>query len=526
MPTLALGAFSKEALISGLASEHAPASVIASHSHVSYLFGYLDSLKAKSLIVESPYVDGDYLDDYTAYYARCFTSFGRWTKRLHFFDETISEADFARLMGGVSEEEAKFFQEYYLGFIVARPLPEAIIGRTVLKTYDPDGRRFYPATKDYEARICGITLLVRSLAFQEQDTVLAACATVALWSCFHQTSHLFQTSVPTPASITRTASQAAHYGRPIPSSGLQVEEICTAIRGLALEPELVDLRSGGTVPLASLLYGYLEMGLPVLLVIELYRAGEEEPDGLHAVTLTGYSLQSAVIRPEEVKSQSLPPLKGRRIDKVYGHDDQIGPFARLALQDAPDEAPFPLRLETSWKDEDGKPYDAYPYAVIVPVYNKIRLRFIDILQWVTSIDALVSELFPEHSEHEWDIHLLFSNAYKAMVRVDPMRPPLLKREILSANHPRFWWLAALTVQGQPVLELLFDATGIARSLPLTAIIWLSESFAEIFGEEISKAENSEAILEALGSEQLFELLTESVVHRAEPFKRAQEHASR
>ncbi len=402
---------------------------------------------------------------------------------------------------GLRQEET-FFQDPYLGFVLVRPLPEAVVGRTVLRTYDTKAVSQHPATKLYTINLCRITLSVLTLAFQEQDTVLAACATVALWSCFHKTSDLFGTPIPTPASITRTANQAIHYGRPIPSSGLQLEEICTAIRVLELEPELIDLRSGGMVPLPSLLYAYLSMGLPVLLVIEVL-------DALHAVTLNGYSISDTPTRPSEMSGYSFIPLKGRRIQKVYRHDDQIGPFARIELLDNSDPQ-RPMRLRTSWKDENGDEAEVYPYAVVVPVYNKIRLRFVDVLNWLTPIDSVLSQVFGETTSHEWDVHLILSNTYKARVRDDHRRSASMKERVLSSPHPRFWWRAVLSLDGQEVAEFLFDATGIARSLPLTEVIWLSQEFASKLTQPLMDSSNESVLLEMLGSDGLLTLLRSSL----------------
>lgn len=503
--------FSRDNLIEALASKHAAAGEIAGHEHVDYLARYLTKLGARTIVVETEYIDADYLDDYAVYYVKCYTDYGRWCKRLHFFDAPLAADDLASLTAGASKSQAEFLQGHYLGFVVARPLPEAVIGRTVLKTYDSDnGRRAFPATLEYWANICGADLSVRSLAFQEQDTVLAACATVALWSCFHKTDELFHTSTPTPAEITRTASQAVHYGRPIPSSGLQIEEICMAVRHLRLEPELVDLRSGGMVPLPSLLYGYLHMGLAVLLIVEI-------GDDLHAITLAGYSLQNAPAREHEVPGYSFIPLLGRHIDKIYGHDDQIGPFSRLTFRECSGQCRFPLRLETSWKQPDGQVHTVYPYAVIVPVYHKIRLRFLDVLNWLTPLDPVLSDMFPESAKHEWDVHLTLSNKYKNMVCADESRSADMKRSILSANHPRFWWRAVLAVEERPVAEFLFDATGIARSFPLTEAVWLSDSYSERVAQELARPENRETLVEALQSERYVDFLTESLSRRASPF---------
>jgi len=70
----------------------------------------------------------------------------------------------------------------YLGFMVLKPLPQTIVGRTCFKTYPDDGnRRHFPTLHKYSSNLFGLPLTVNSLAYQEQDKVVAACATSALW---------------------------------------------------------------------------------------------------------------------------------------------------------------------------------------------------------------------------------------------------------------------------------------------------------------------------------------------------------
>jgi len=519
-PTLHRWDFTDSHLYQALANPFAEVAGIADHPPARYLHCYLSDLGARTFLVEQPYTDADYLDDYSAYYCRCHAEFERHCKRLHFFDAELTEKQLHAMRQGASKRLIRFLQKHYLGFVVARPLPETVVGRTVLRTYGSEsGRREFPVAKTYKANLCGCELEVSSLAFQEQDTVLAACATVALWSSFHQTAELFQTAIPTPAAITRAATEAIHYGRPIPSSGLEIQEMCSAIRHLGLEPELVDLRSGGMVPLPSLIYGYLFMGLPVVLVLEIVVGGQP---GLHAVTVAGYSIAKQPVRQAEIPGYDFIPSVGRKIEKLYGHDDQIGPFARMEIRDCPDDG-FPLRLVTSWEDRHGTPYEVYPFAVIVPVYNKIRLRYIDVLQWLTRLDDVAAEVLPAQDEREWDVHLILSNKYKNVVRTDATRPLSVRESILSAHHPRFWWRAVLRLGGEPLVELLFDATGIARSLPLTETVWLSDAFAEKLEEQMAIPENESLIVEALGSQRLLRFLRDSITRRSRPFDRAPEN---
>ncbi len=185
--------YSIDALIKLLADRsEASESYIHGKIHSTYFEGYFRELGAKTIIVEKIYVDRDFLEDFAAYYVRCFYRYDRFCSRLHFFTETFSKEDFDYILENVSDTKIDQLKGSYLGFIVVKPLPETIIGRTCLKTYhaSPEGRNF-PITRKYPVNLFGIGLSVETLAFQEQDRVAAACATSALWTAFQGTGKLF-----------------------------------------------------------------------------------------------------------------------------------------------------------------------------------------------------------------------------------------------------------------------------------------------------------------------------------------------
>lgn len=523
MPSVLVLSFSSDTLNEALSNKHASPAEVAAFGPVKYLYGYLTDLGASTIVVEDPYTDADFLDDYTAYYARCFSSYGRRCKRLHFFRRGFTEESLRDLLRtSLTKDEKDALQADYVGFVVARPLPETIIGRSVLKTYDQNGRRQFPVTREYKVNLFGIELAVQGLAFQQQDTVLAACATVSLWSAFHKAADLFGTAIPTPAVITRAATQAAHYGRPIPQHGLRVEEICSAIRYDGLEPEVVDLQQTQDVPLASLLYGYLRAGLPVVLVVGVPQRG------WHAITLTGFSLGDSSQRRQEVPGNAtIVPMVGMRIEKFYGHDDQIGPNARLVVEDSPIDGravttKCPIKFESSWKDPDGKPF-LYPVAVVMPVYNKIRLTFLDLQSWIAPLHAVFASVLPEGFRVEWDVHLIFSNEFKKRVKDDSNLVGTVRESLLLTHQPRFWWRAAFTCAGLEFCDLLFDATGIARSFPLSAIVWRVESFAAYIGKLLENPTTQAAMCQMLRSDRYIQFLRRSIDLRDRPGELLESH---
>lgn len=462
--------FTEAAFFDAMKSNHITRAQVESHRRARYLSSYLSAIGARTLVIEELYTDADYLDDYASYYAKSFVDYSRRCKRLHFFSSDFDRERCVRILAepaGVPRD----FPNAYLGFVVARPLPSAIVGRTVLKTYDTDGgRRNYLAVKSYEAHLMGTSLSIKSLAFQEQDTVLAACATVSLWSAFQKTSELFGTRQPTPVEITRAATSTVFESRPLPSRFLTLGQMTRAVREVGLEPEVIQC--GPNVPFISLIYGYLQLGLPVILGLEI------EGSGGHAVTVTGYSLRPTQSIPHEHEVTNAPPLIGLRIDELYVHDDGVGPFARIAVKSrrSDDDFPTSVYFEGDWVDAlTGRPRRLFPVWAIVPVYHKIRLTFLDLQDWIAQMNWACRQVTTDFSHAEWAISLANVNEFKDQIRSSVL-PSATRERVLFSDFPRFVWRACLSLGGTPTVELVFDATGMTRSLPILDVLYYDAAF--------------------------------------------------
>jgi hypothetical protein len=185
----------------------------------------------------------------------------------------------------------------YFGFVVVKPLPETVLGRTCLAA--PNGANAhqvdslletsFPATIPCACNLFGIDLNVKSLVFQEQDHEVAACATSALWSVLSGTAHSFKHGVLSPFEITRAAAAAAPMdSRALPNDALDLYQISGAVRHVGLEPFMLQagrfLKAG--------IYAYLRGRIPALIGIDfnLHEEGQRE---LHAVALNGFGLSQA-----------------------------------------------------------------------------------------------------------------------------------------------------------------------------------------------------------------------------------------
>lgn len=460
---------------------------IQSKLHCMYLKDYFLSpeINAQTILVENNYIDRDYVEDFAEYYVRCFRHYRKKCTRVHFFDNLFSSEDFESVLRGDNQELAEALRkDHYLGFIVIKPLPETIIGRTCLKTYGNDsGRRNYLGVTPYKASLFGLDLEIDTLAFQEQDSVLAACATSALWSIFQVTGKIFQHSIPSPSVITKSAAKYAPMdNRYFPNTGLTAFQIASAVRSLGLEPSKVQ--PGDSFIFKSTLYAYLRSGLPVLFGIELWDTSTLKDSllGLHAVAVTGYSLgiQEAILEdPTDIL------LKATRIDKIYVHDDQVGPFARMDLELQNINGKERFCLSTSWKDSNGtlNGVKAVPHIFVIPLYHKIRIPFENVLAAVRSIVFILDTPFRKYSLYPkgliWDIHLICANDIKREILASNSLSKDQKNKTLLQELPRFIWRAKALHDNAPVIDLLFDATDIEQASFLTYAINYDDLLFEI-----------------------------------------------
>jgi len=507
--------------LKGILADNSKASIhlIESKIYVVYFEEYFDTLKARTIIVEYNYVDRDFLEDFAAYYVRCFPDYKRYCTRIHFFDRLFTEDNFKDLISASEDSlvSEKDLQDSYLGFVIVKPLPKTIIGRTCLRTYpkndaEKDGERFFPIIRQYNVNLFGVSLNVETLAFQEQDQVAAACATSALWSVFQGTGKKFQHSIPSPVKITEKAFQSFPLAtRAFPNrDGLTAEMMAQAIRDVGLEP--FSLNPPEEYIRKATLYAYLRGQIPILLIFTICKVDEDNRlisiEGKHAVAVTGFHLGSHI---EPLMSSGFL-LKASQMDKIYVHDDQVGPFSRMSF----DKIKISLEdlsqidsISTSWGSQGGH-YRAAINLILIPLYHKIRIPFEVVFDASMRFDnsfievLRVQGVIPFIKERlEWDIYLITINDLKSEIFNSTKIESNLRLEILSCSLPHFIWRATATHEGDNVLDLLFDATDIEQSQFFLRAIEYDQELSEVL-REIAKAPSLEKTFQTIPEGKIIE----------------------
>lgn len=478
-------------------SEASFSDIIKNKLHIQFLSNYLEKIETKIFIVEDVYVDKDFLEDHSLYYARCFKNYNRLCKRIHFFSNNYTEAELREIFFGtdVHEDVVHKFQESYLGFSVIKPLPRTIIGRTCLKTYSETDGRNYLTIRTFHANLFGIDLTVKTLPFQEQDSVVAACATSALWSAFQMTGDLFGHKILSPSKITQYAVEnRICRSRPFPNTlGLTVEQMAHAIFKVELEPLCLDIKPtkmGKEIFLGNL-YAYTKFSIPVLLVVDLYDESTNSIMGRHAITIAGFNTNGTA-------EQATLPLFSDKINKLYGHDDQIGPFTRIEYDASLG------KWYSSWKAQnnpDAK-VEIQPQLLLIPIYHKIRIPFETIWFHIYRFHQELSFLkncFPSHKqilfdEIKWDIYLISNNDLKKKWRREKFIDAELRKDLLTTMLPKYLWSATVYRGEIQLSTFIFDATDIEQGLSVLKKISYDLEFNNMLKTFASIIKNSKSIV--------------------------------
>lgn len=433
-------------------------------AQVRYLLSYLRRAASgtRTIIVESPYVDRHWLEEYTGYYATMLASPQPQAARLHFVEcELTTDA----LMAGIrslcdSGEFEERVRSAYQGFAVIRPLASAPIGRTVLRPYGDDPARCYaPAHMKNTVHLAGMEIRFPGLPFQQQDQGVGACATAALWAGLAKVMRNDGCRPVTPLTVTRWATEQRSYPA---HDGLDLEQMAAAIHAAGYNPHLFQpLDDHGMFLLA--LKCYLRSGIPVVLRLML-------PDAtIHAITLAGF--REASDHDIEVP-QGSRVLRSKGIERLYAHDDRMGPYARLSLRE--DDGSLVLKLVPLEAGYEHLVEDMTFSEALVPLYPKLRLSAEELITFAMECVPwleLLSKRLPEMRLEPW---FELSGRYLESLRRVGLSGERFARIVCSVGLSRYVGVLRWTIAHDWFLDIVVDTTDLRRDdtalAPLIAVI--------------------------------------------------------
>ncbi len=509
-----------------------PYNEVLKTNHLEYFANYLRyynksiGFYTQTIVVEKKYMSLSFLKDYSIYYSMGYHEQSKYCRRIHFFQKKFDQEKLENFLLAKDEKLAQAsrnnLSNYYLGHIVTKPLKNALIGATLIRCYDEffdnlyekelwpnqtykERKREFTALRWYTTNFFGKPIHFKSLVFQEQDNAVSACATTALWMCFHKLSELFRTKLPAPIVITESAGLNSHSnsqptGRIFPNSGLEVSQIIKAIDSLHLDlvsdvfnprdPALIAKERGITNTniispwkIKRYAYAYLKLEIPVLLGYII--VGQ---NGNHLVTLTGFRFEKIAEKKE--LPYIFPPeentkikCEADRIFRLFSHDDQLGPFSKIGFN----HTEFKQYVSINWKAKE-KFNIAAPTLIIAPVLNTIRLDYNHIEEFATQFQLFLEKTvaIPSFTERLiWDIYLINSNDYKEELINSNLKSRIILRYI-QKSFPKYIWIVRLKVipdnnfsdlaNNYKLMDFIFDASESPKGITISQIFYFNEEF--------------------------------------------------
>jgi hypothetical protein len=436
-----------------------------------YVSDYVKRMNCGTVVVESHYVDRDYMEEHSVFYSRALAGVPNYCQRVHFFtaQPQAVRRSLTRLLGMLRTPDYEracrsFSEETYLGFTVIRPLHGSPVGRTVLRAPDVTGR--IATTHRYPVHLLGTTLKVEGLAFQQQDIGVSACATTALWTSLQNAATFEDIAPVAPAQITALASRfALPFGRSMPSEGLSAAQMSQAIQGVGLSPNLLrvaDSDHARRLLLAMALSGFA----PVLLL----KAPEVED--YHAVVLSGVDVRTT--GPFEVPTAQGAIVEASSLVTGFSiNDDRIGPYVPATIDASRTDGTITIQppttygeLRLQWKLTH----------ILVALHTKIRFSFGGLQTAMTRIIRRVTDILPKIPLRS-DEPAIFVEAwierghtYITQLIADAATGSL-PLDLLSA-FPLPRYVAIVRMGGKLIgtIDVLFDTTSTERNLVVLGVV--------------------------------------------------------
>ncbi|WP_321368351.1 hypothetical protein [uncultured Desulfuromusa sp.] len=459
-------------------------------AQVSYLGIYLahKDICARTIVVEKPYVDRHFLEEYARYYATTLNPPNPKATRIHFFKDAITDEFFQQKLNSAASGNYEMvcdeLTKGYLGFTVVRPLRSAPIGRTILATFPSLGSDRYYTTPPhpYKAHLCGLKISISGVPFQQQEQAVGACATTAIWSALSQTMRLDGGRAPTPFAVTEAATKNWVKDRAFPATaGLKDEQILESLRQFEYSPLYFEPDKEPAL-FALAVKCYLRSKIPVILKMH-YDCQSEA----HAVALVGFreGPEDGITTPD-ISYQASPSwgnirLRSRGLCRLYVHDDRLGPYARAVLKE--DATKF-TTLRYCNNNIDFTDFDktAIVQSAMVPLYPKIRLSAHDLIGFAAWLLPTFRNIVGPSAHDDLRIDLRFCQAGDCLTAL--YKSTLAPERIVKATKhlilSRYVGLIKFMVGVTPVAYVICDSTDIRRDntveAPLLAIIPFYEEY--------------------------------------------------
>lgn len=445
---------------------------------------YLKTLKDDLYVfMEFPYVDKIYRDTFYNYFSMKLTEYHKNSIRLSFFIRKIDFKDF-RLS---NDDNKQKINEIFGGFMIIRPTLPQVVGRSILSPKILKKNNFNCCLVEINTLVNGLKLNVEGFPYSSQDTEMISCAETTILNVMEYFGNRYpEYSTVLPSKIIRSLEEHS-YQRQLPTSGLSIFQISTAVKKFGFGVRLYSVNS---VYLNRLIGYYIDSGLPIIVALENEKVGLG-----HAVIYIGHGSSNMQNTNKLKKCDGKKPVSifdSADITRQYvAIDDNFPPYQMLSLK----------KPTSYYNDPDFRKCKIV--SIVVPLYQKIHMEAFAAREIV--LDILKDPDIGWSSKYSknviFKLFLTSSRSYKEKTAHNSNLNALLRELLMYSFLPKFVWICELyeskvdflkgDVSGLILLDATEPSADFKKSLILVAypnvIISTNEKAEVVFrNEKINK----------------------------------------
>ena len=209
---------------------------VANHGDVSApaerLLSLIENRNYASAIVEPDYIDVDHHAALARFYRLRHRDTAARCVRVHLFESPVADVD------ELSQDQ----MDSYRGFLVLRPFSHETLGRCILSGDLCEGLQeesYVTCKASYRIHLGGREILFSGTPWMQQDRMVAACASTAMWVATWHLGHYLggEHRVYTTPEITELSTRfSLATGRSMPSGGLTTDQMSNGFHAMGYAP--------------------------------------------------------------------------------------------------------------------------------------------------------------------------------------------------------------------------------------------------------------------------------------------------
>lgn len=369
---------------------------VANHSILLNELKTRIGIKAKLLILEFPYRDYEFSSVYSLFYSKKHQKISKDCIRLHFF----------------SNEEIS--NKTYIGNIVVRDSKIDSRGKGIFAPHIlTQSQQSYTVLSVFNANIMGKKFEINTYPWMAQDTDIAVCAHVAVWSI----NTYFANKYPNykQYSIGEISEKVNEYlGRKTPSNGLNLMQVSDTFSKLGYFPLVLAKEKSSEKSFFQAVYSYIESGIPMVGAMT---------KKAHAVAIIGHGKidKTSLLSSEE----NIINIADYLDEIIISDDNQLA---------------FTLISKNSKYSLDDLDY------VIIPLYEKMYINANIVFARVKAI--IESNVLELKKQVVVRIYLTSARSFKREALENNTMDTFLKSLILKLHTPKFIWCVEISTKDE------------------------------------------------------------------------------